>query len=164
MNRSLDSYIQTKCWYKEKQILFYFAIVLDCNVAVLDAVFWTSLAMLCVKPNDQKQMLYDIGRWMRQELTSLLNPENHLEINGWSASVGGYDWWLQINLIDRLNKLLIRVWSHHACTYIDERCIGFVDGQFTVSSSFGTMPKPWQPIESFLRWHLDGLISRHKRS
>ena len=131
---------------------------------MLDAVFWTSLATLWVKPDDQKQMLYNIEKWMRRELTSLLNVEEHLEINGWSATVGPYDWWLQTNLIDRCTKLLIRIWSQHTCRYVDERCIRFVDGRLTVDSDFGTMPEPWQPIESFLRWHLDTLISLHKRS
>jgi len=164
MNRSLDSYIQAKCWYREKQTLFYFAIVLDCNVAVLDAVFWTSLATLWVKPEDQKQMLYDVERWFRRELTRLLNIEDHLEINGWSATAGKYDWWLQSNLIDRRNELLIRIWSNDTCCYVDARCIRFVDGKLAVRSDFETMPQPWQPIESFLRWHLVSLISRHKRS
>jgi len=79
---NLQSYLCLRCSDKDKWLLFYFTLGLDCNTSVLESLYYVSLAVLVLrKPRYNLDVTLRLKNTFQSQLVTRLGPGNRPHTN-----------------------------------------------------------------------------------
>lgn len=105
----MESLCTCKCSKQDKQLVLYFALVLECNVSVLDSLFYASFAFLAFSNDKQKETFaLQLEHQVTNRISNCIGPQN--EPNHWDGPFGRLDWIVDVNADTDACNWVLSLW------------------------------------------------------
>lgn len=107
----MESLCILRCSVKDRQLVVYFTLILDCNVAVLDSLFFNSFAYLAFANNNwQETFARELCKYVDHRIRQSIGPRNTALC--WTNQETELDWHTTVSLNEGWQLVLLLMHGH----------------------------------------------------